>query len=269
MKKHYLFLAKPTSLLQDAQTEALAIGLEELYVIQEIHQERWLIGGVTTTPLPHRLEHLELSSHDCSVDWEKQSALFSPYYSEGKIRIPLSEFSNCEAILELHTGSGFGDMSHPTTRLTLQAMARLCADKHVVDIGCGNGILSLAARLMGSSYVNGIDIDPEALIHANQNKHLSNIENVDFSLIPAPELLTSTCLLALMNMTFLEQKTAWNSLSSLQKHIETLVVSGILIEQKEKYLDWAEQNKWQLIFESQEDVWACFILKNTLIEFSS
>lgn len=259
MKKHYLFLAKPTSLLQEAQQEALYLGLKELYVIQEIDQERWLIGGISTRPLPETLKHLELSSHESSVDWKNQSALFSPYYSDGKIRIPMSEFSQCEAILELHTGSGFGDMSHPTTRLTLQAMASLCAGRYVIDIGCGNGILSLAARLMGSTYVNGIDIDPQALIHANQNKHLSNIQNVDFSSAPTSELLTSTSLLALMNMTFLEQKMAWNSLSLLHSQIETLVVSGILIEQKEKYLDWAEENKWQLIFELQEDVWSCFI----------
>lgn len=262
MKKHYLFLAKSTSLLQDAQNEALHLGLEDLYVIQEINKERWLLGGTTAQILPDTLEHLEISSLEQSVDWKKQSALFSPYFLDGKIRVPLKEFFDSEAILELEPGSGFGDMSHPTTRLTLQSMASRCKDSYVVDIGCGNGVLSLAAVLMGAVYVNGIDIDPDALIHANRNKLLSNFSNVDFSLKPTPRIASHPSLIALMNMTFLEQKMAWNSLSSLHGCISTIVTSGILIEQKEKYLAWAEENQWKLVSESEEDVWACFIFNN-------
>ena len=41
--------------------------------------------------------------------------------------------------------------------------------KAVADLGCGNGILSVAAKLMGASHVLGVDIDPEALEVASWN----------------------------------------------------------------------------------------------------
>lgn len=262
MKKHCLFLAKSTSLLQDAQEEALRIGLEELYVIQEITQERWLLGGTTSQDIPLKLDHLELLSELSEVNWEHQSALFSPYYKEGRIRIPLNDFSSSLAVLDLLPGAGFGDLSHPTTRLMLRTMEEQVKNRFVLDIGCGNGILSLAASHMGALYTNGIDIDEEALSHAEGNKQIPTEKYVDFSSTPTLTLQQAPSWVALMNMTFLEQKAAWGSLAPWHKKITTLVVSGILCEQADKYLEWMKQNNFEPLSSSEEDGWACFVLNS-------
>jgi ribosomal protein L11 methyltransferase len=266
MKKHYQFLAKPTSLLQDAQNELSEIGLEDLYVIQEVNKEQWLLGGTTTKTLPEILQHLELSSIEPEIDWAEQSALFSPYFSEGKIRIPLSAFSSIDKELLLEPGAGFGDLSHPTTNLTLKNLSNYVKDAYVLDIGCGSGILSLAASLIGSIFVSGIDIDPAALSHAKKNKELNSISNVEFSMVPSTYLEKGSSWIALMNMTFQEQKMAWGSLQAYHNNISTLIVSGILTEQRDAYLTWSFQNKWKLIAESEEEGWICFVFTSSFIK---
>ncbi|MCX6990502.1 MAG: 50S ribosomal protein L11 methyltransferase [Chlamydiae bacterium] len=259
MKKHYQFLAKPTSLLQDAQNELMEIGLEDLYVIQEVNKEQWLLGGTASKTLPEILKHLELSSIEPEIDWAEQSALFSPYFSEGKIRVPLSEFSSIDKKLLLEPGAGFGDLSHPTTRLTLKNLSEHVKDAYVLDIGCGSGVLSIGASLMGSLFVSGIDIDPAALLHAEINKTLNSLDDVEFSMTPSTHLDNESQWVALMNMTFLEQKMAWGSLKGYHRNISTLIVSGILTEQRDAYLTWSFQNEWKLVTESEEEGWISFV----------
>jgi ribosomal protein L11 methylase PrmA len=62
----------------------------------------------------------------------------------------------------------FGTGLHPTTRLCLVGVERLAdagrlAGATVVDVGCGSGILSVAAARFGAAHVLGVDIDPIAV----------------------------------------------------------------------------------------------------------
>ena len=72
--------------------------------------------------------------------------------------------------LRLDPGVAFGTGSHPTTRLCLQWLdAHLARGAHVLDYGCGSGILAIAALHLGAARAVGIDIDPQALIAARAN----------------------------------------------------------------------------------------------------
>ena len=73
-----------------------------------------------------------------------------------------------DVVLSLDPGMAFGTGLHPTTRLCLAgieqwAESSLLSDARVLDVGCGSGILAIAAALMGASYVLGVDIDPLAV----------------------------------------------------------------------------------------------------------
>jgi ribosomal protein L11 methyltransferase len=73
-----------------------------------------------------------------------------------------------DVVLSLDPGMAFGTGLHPTTRLCLAGIeewadSSLLSDARVLDVGCGSGILAIAAALMGASYVLGVDIDPLAV----------------------------------------------------------------------------------------------------------
>ena len=74
-------------------------------------------------------------------------------------------------MLRIEPGRTFGSGSHPTTRLVLRALAELLggappatpvAADGLLDVGCGSGILAVAAALLGADRVTAIDVDPEA-----------------------------------------------------------------------------------------------------------
>jgi ribosomal protein L11 methyltransferase len=64
----------------------------------------------------------------------------------------------------------FGTGTHPTTALCLEWLAEIdIQDKIVIDYGCGSGILSVAAALLGAKIIYAVDIDPQALIATQDN----------------------------------------------------------------------------------------------------
>jgi ribosomal protein L11 methyltransferase len=77
-------------------------------------------------------------------------------------------------VISLDPGRAFGSGSHPSTRLVLRVLDRGPVEGlDVLDVGCGSGVLSVAAALLGAARVVGVDIDPEAVIAttANADRH--------------------------------------------------------------------------------------------------
>src|SRR5690606_24055650 len=78
------------------------------------------------------------------------------------------------AVVRLDPGLAFGSGTHPTTALCLRWLDGLAAegvlrDAHVLDFGCGSGILALAALKLGAAGAIGIDNDPQALLATRDN----------------------------------------------------------------------------------------------------
>ena len=73
-----------------------------------------------------------------------------------------------DVVLALDPGMAFGTGLHPTTRLCLVALERLAdegrlADARILDVGCGSGILAIAALRLGGAEALGVDTDPIAI----------------------------------------------------------------------------------------------------------
>jgi ribosomal protein L11 methyltransferase len=188
-----------------------------------------------------------------AIDWEAQWAA-QEKFRDGFLHVELEK-----GVLKLIPGAGFGDHSHPTTRLVLRLMVPFVSDKDVIDIGCGSGILSLAAHLMGARSVCGVDIDETALAHSRANAACNSM-TIPF-LFPEGLTQANDGTVILMNMIQSEQEVAWKSVEGISDKISIAITSGILAEGREDYLKLCAKWEWRLLEELEEDGWLGFVLQ--------
>lgn len=143
-----------------------------------------------------------------------------------------------EKIITLDPGMAFGTGTHPTTRLTLQALEiYLRGGESVLDVGTGSGVLSIASKYLGAKEVMAFDLDEVAVRAAKENMQMNPIaKNVT---VEANNLLSGINKKAdiivaniLADIILLLIDDAWR----LLKPSGTLIVSGIIEEKKELVL---------------------------------
>ena len=151
--------------------------------------------GLSLPPLEwHRQE-----DEDWSLSWKQhwqadpvgQSLLILPAWLEA----PAAEAHRRQ--IRMDPGSAFGTGSHPSTRLCLEALEDLAEQRgglggaaplaglRVADLGCGSGILALAALRLGASQVAAVDTDSLAIRATTANALLNDFTVDDGSLSPA------------------------------------------------------------------------------------
>lgn len=81
-----------------------------------------------------------------------------------------------ESIIYLDPGMAFGTGTHPTTRLTLQALeVTLRGNETVIDVGTGSGVLSIASKFLGAGDVYAYDLEDVAVASAKENMNLNPV----------------------------------------------------------------------------------------------
>jgi ribosomal protein L11 methyltransferase len=103
--------------------------------------------------------------------WTSQTRPVSVADGRLVVCVPWAEFQrDGKPLIEVDPGGAFGAGRHPTTCLLLEALAaRLQGGEKVLDLGCGTGVLALAAARLGAASVMGIDVDPAAVSATRAN----------------------------------------------------------------------------------------------------
>ena len=119
-----------------------------------------------------------LSDNDWAYSWQKY---YKPL-SIGQRLYVVPEWERDNPVPEgrsplyLNPGLTFGTGSHASTQLCLEGVeAHTVPGKSVLDLGCGSGILSIAALCLGASRAVAVDIDPKAVDVAYENAALNGI----------------------------------------------------------------------------------------------
>ncbi|GAA0693362.1 50S ribosomal protein L11 methyltransferase [Vreelandella titanicae] len=124
-------------------------------------------------------------------DWEREwMDDFTPLRMGQRLWIVPSwhEPPEADAVnLILDPGLAFGTGTHPTTALCLEWLDELAVTGHlaqqtVLDVGCGSGILAIAALKLGASHADATDIDPQALQASRDNAERNGIAESNLNL---------------------------------------------------------------------------------------
>ena len=108
-------------------------------------------------------------------DWENNWKQYFKPFRVGETFLIKPSWEQCEPeegrrILEIDPSSSFGTGTHNTTQLCICELERLVkSGDRLLDMGCGSGILSVAAHMLGAEDVTAVDIDPNAVRIAAEN----------------------------------------------------------------------------------------------------
>ena len=163
-----------------------------------------------------------------------------------------SDFDGHTVIIE--PGGGFGVGTHPTTQLCLRWMeSNLVSGDSFLDFGSGSGILSIFAKKLGSSLIEGIEIDQKAIDNAKNNMKLNKVK-ISFYTSEDEVMHESfdNVIANILSETLIEISPKLKLFTK-----KRLALSGILIEQVERvsevFSEWielrihAEQDGWTIL----------------------
>ena len=176
--------------------------------------------------------------------------------------------------IKIDPGMAFGTGTHPTTQLCLELMEKqfvssssVHALSSVIDVGCGSGILSIAAIKLGAKTALGVDIDAGSIINARENANTNQVgdelildvgsvqEILDgkFAFRKAPLVLAN--ILAPVIVRLFDA-----SLAALIEDKGAIILSGILQEQEQSVLEAAQAKGLRMNEREQMGDWVAMIM---------
>ena len=155
----------------------------------------------------------------------------------------------------LDPGLAFGTGTHPTTAMCLEYLEQHPTKQHVIDYGCGSGILAIAAAKLGATSIMAIDNDPQALLATKDNATKNHvIDSFKIQLPePAPSKQADLLVANILAKPLIELAP---HLASLVKNQGCIALSGILNEQADSVLT-AYSPMFDINIYKQQDDWVC------------
>ncbi len=211
--------------------------LDVLPRLKSAMQELFVRSGVQmeASPLVR-----ELKGEQWQTAWQK---FFSPVQvGKGFVVAPPWEIDAARAMNPKHLivvkpGMAFGTGQHESTQLVMRLMEGLFEEhkfEKVFDIGCGSGILSIAAAMLGAADITGIDIDEDAIREAVENAVANGFEQITFKVGTAVDIVNSRkkAPLVLANILLPVLMEDAENLSSIVEEGGFLILAGITVEQE-------------------------------------
>lgn len=199
----------------------------------------------------------DIDAADYENEWKKY---YNPIKTKHITIVPTwidYKASNGEKIMRLDPGMAFGTGSHATTRMCLELMD--VNGKDVIDVGCGSGILGIAAKICGAKSVYMCDIDEQAVEFARQNASLNHVDAV----IERADLLEgdrqADFIFANITSDILMRFS-----KSIGKHLRKggiIVLSGIIDTREAEVVQCYRDAGYEIIERQSIDDWRAFKLK--------
>lgn len=174
-------------------------------------------------------------------------------------------------ILRLDPGAAFGTGTHPTTQLCLESLEMRLSDnaenQTVADIGCGSGILSLGAIMLGAKNVYAVDTDALATKTCRSNCQLNDVDREriivrDGSLEVLSEAgnIFDGIICNILADTIVDLFPKFNQITHEKSWA---ILSGILLTQADQVADVVEKQGWTVAALWKRKDWCCFNIRRS------
>jgi len=231
---------------------------------RKLEEALWYLGRIRSLPVA---QYRLIQDQDWSQAWKEhyqpiligERLVIVPAWLESPApeRIPIS----------IDPGMAFGTGTHPTTQLCLELLEAcmsqlLPQETDVIDVGCGSGILSIAAIKLGARRAVAVDIDPQAISVTQENAALNGVAaGLDVGVGSVAELrdgafsirqaqLVLANILALVIIQLLDA-----GLAELMAPEGVAIFSGILVEQEQEVITALEKAGLSLAGRRQSGDW--------------
>jgi ribosomal protein L11 methyltransferase len=177
---------------------------------------------------------IEVSTSELADDWDQRWREFHRPLVLGRrltVRPPWEPPGDTPVDLVIDPGQAFGTGAHATTRLCLELLLELEPRQDgFLDLGCGSGVLAIAAARLGWSHVVALDNDPAAVAATRENAQLNgaalDVRRHDLRTEPAETRPTVAAnLLAPLLVAWARQ------LASTERRPEQVIASGLLVHE--------------------------------------
>lgn len=246
-------------------------GAEMLIALKEMLSE---LKSVNQSELYGRLEMStnSVNEQDWANNWKQY---FKPFNVGEKLIVKpswevLEQADLQRTVLEIDPASSFGTGQHHTTRLCLEMLEKaVIQGERILDLGCGSGILSIGAMLLGAGQASAVDIEQNAVVAALDNAQKNGISGDVYktyygNIIENKELvanigeeydvitanIVADVLIAMSDIfgKFLKDKGI-------------LIVSGIITERKDEVISAIVEKGFNVIKEAEDEGWYAAMLK--------
>jgi ribosomal protein L11 methyltransferase len=173
--------------------------------------------------------------------------------------------------IKIDPGMAFGTGTHPTTQLCLELMEKEFESRHpshVIDVGCGSGILSIAAIKLGARTALGVDIDAGSVQNSRENANANGVGgefilgvgSVDeiragqFEFSQAPLVVAN--ILAPVIIRLFD-----GGLADLMEQNGSIILSGILEEQEQRVVEAAQAQALRMNERMQIGDWVALSMR--------
>ncbi|MBR5156691.1 MAG: 50S ribosomal protein L11 methyltransferase [Clostridia bacterium] len=213
-----------------------------------------------------------VNEEDWANNWKQY---FKPLTVGDKILIlPEWETLNEETdrtVFTVNPGMSFGTGSHNTTQLCIEELENVInKDTHVLDLGCGSGILSIIALLLGAPDATAVDIDPNAVDIAYQNAERNGIDKSVYRAFAGNVLADSELIKKISDKKYevVVANIVADVIIALADIVPELIApdgiyitSGIITNRKEDVIARYKESDFEIINIREKGDWVSIVMK--------
>lgn len=210
-----------------------------------------------------KVEHEKMYEEDWANTWKQ-------YYKPSKVgeKIVVKpiweeyEAKDGDLVVDLDPGMAFGTGTHETTRMCIQALERYVKEESTVfDVGCGSGILAIAAAKLGAKLAVGVDLDPVAVESSIENVGYNNLKNIEILHGNLVEVIDGKADIVVANILAEIICILTDDVKRVLKDGGVFITSGIIHDRVDMVCEKLEATGFEVIEKNRDGEWNCIVAK--------